>query len=78
MFLKSGNKVITKVDKSDYPKGTKGIINNFEKDKVLIEFNSAEQIGKSDFTYYKYFDIRHFSEENVHIIDLRNVSLVNK
>ena len=75
MFLKKGNTVTTIVEKPNYPKGTKGTINTLEKDKVLIEFNSSNQKGKSDLTYYKYSEIRQFSKEDIYIVDLRNVSL---
>ena len=71
MIYKTGQRVITLVDKPDYPSSSEGIIKSFDKSNVLIEFNN-EQKGKANPVFYKFIEIT--PVDDLLIVDLRNLN----
>ena len=68
MFYKTGQKVITLVEKPDYPSLSEGVINSFNESNVLIEFSNTQK-GKTDPITYKFSGIRPADE--LLVVDLR-------
>lgn len=74
MFLKQGQKILTRVDRPGCPAGTQGVIKDLGKDFATLEFPDVDHFGTPVTLDFPYSALNPRDIDDYIIIDMRKLN----